>query len=97
MSKTLIPLATGLKKLCMSRSKYYDLRNPSSPRHDPNVPAAIPLGTGRSSPVALVEAEVDNYIAKLIERARSPEGAELAAARTAKAHSLVSARRGQPA
>ena len=70
MSRTIIPFAEGLRRMCMSRSKYYDLRNPSSPRYDSYLPRTIPLGTGRAAPVAFIEQEVDGYIDDLIERAR---------------------------
>ncbi len=71
-NQTLIPFAAGLKKLCMSKSKYYDLRSPRSSRHDPELPGTISLDSGEKSPVAFIEQEIECYIRTLIERARAP-------------------------
>lgn len=92
-TNNLIRLASFLARLHMARSTFYDRLNPSSPRHDPDLPRPIPLGSGKTSPVAFIEAEVDAYIGKLIERARSPEGEFLSSVRRGRGRELVAARR----
>ncbi|MBT9497255.1 MAG: hypothetical protein IV103_08280 [Zoogloea sp.] len=91
---TLIAFADGLRILCLGRTKYYTLTNPSSPSFDPDAPGTIPVGTAPNSPRVFVESEIDAYIDKLIDRARSDSAgqARQSQASAALARKMVAAR-----
>lgn len=91
---TLIAFADGLRILCLGRTKYYTLANPSSRNFDPDVPGTIPVGTAPNSPRVFVESEIDAYIDKLIDRARSDSAgqARQSQASAALARKMVAAR-----
>ncbi|MGL1834945.1 helix-turn-helix transcriptional regulator [Rhodocyclaceae bacterium SMB388] len=54
----------------LSRSTIYARMDPESEHFDPDFPRPIKLGNGKNPPVGWIEAEVDAYIALLIERSR---------------------------
>lgn len=67
---TLIRRREVERRLGVSRSTIYDKLSPASPRHDPNFPKPVSLGgCGRS--IGFVEAEVDEYIAALVDASRA--------------------------
>ena len=89
----LISKREGLKRLCTSNSSYHEHTNPESPTYDRDLPLTVPLGAARNSPVAFVEEEIEAYLAKLVERARSPVGEIAACGRKKKAQDLIAARK----
>lgn len=91
---TLIPFADGLCHMCIGRTKFYAMTDPSSPSYDPDVPGTIPVGTAPNSPRVFVEAELYGYINKLIDRARSDSAgrAKQSQASAALARKMVDAR-----
>ena len=91
---TLIPFADGLCHMCIGRTKFYAMTNPSSPSFDPDLPATIPVGSAPNSPRVFVESEIDAYIDKLINRARSESAgqARQSQASAALARKMVDAR-----
>jgi hypothetical protein len=91
---TLISFLDGLRRLHVGKTKYYTLTTPSSPSFDPDVPGTIPVGTAPNSPRVFVEAELDDYINKLIDRARSDSAgqARQSQASAALARKMVAAR-----
>lgn len=94
----LIPLRNGLLSLMRSKSSYYDAIRPNSPSFDPDLPRTIPMGSAPNSPRAFIESEIDEYLRKLVARARDAEGqATQAQAAQAHAHKLVTARRARRA
>lgn len=58
-------------KTGFSRSTIYARIDPASEHYDPEFPKPIKLGKGVNPPVGWIEAEVDTYLAHLIERSRS--------------------------
>lgn len=85
----LISLREGLNRLLRGKSNYYESIRPESPRHDPDLPLTVAVGSAPNSPRAFVEAEINEYLGKLVARARaSGDHAE----GTAHAKRLVAAR-----
>lgn len=91
----LISLREGLSRLLRGKSAYYDAIRPESPRHDPDLPLTVAVGSAPNSPRAFIAAEVDAYLEKLVIRARASKGA--AAKSQAHARKLVSARKSRRA
>lgn len=63
----ILRLTEVMARTGLGRSTLYDKWSEKSPRHDPAFPKPIPLG-GRA--VGVIEAELNNWIAAQVERAR---------------------------
>lgn len=67
---TLIPFRDGLAGIMRSRSSYYASLDPKSTSYDPDLPRTIPVGNAANSPRAFLAHEIDEYLSKLVARAR---------------------------
>ncbi len=90
----LIPLREGLNRLLRCKSSYYEAIRPESPRHDPDLPLTVAVGSAPNSPRAFVEVEIDEYLGKLVARARASGDHAVS---TAHAKRLVAARQSRRA
>lgn len=88
----LIPLREGLNRLLRCKSSYYEAIRPESPRHDPDLPLTVAVGSAPNSPRAFIQEEIDAYLEKAVARSRraSDAHATVAAGHAAK---LVAARK----
>lgn len=91
----LIPLREGLSRLLRGKSAYYDAIRPESPRHDPDLPLTVAVGSAPNSPRAFIAAEVDAYLEKVVCRARA--SVDVKAKAEAHARKLVSAHKSRRA
>ena len=78
---TIVPFAEGLRQICRGRTSYYQAIKPESPHYDPALPLTVPVGNAPNSPRAFVQAELDAYVAAVVNRARNEASDRLNAAK----------------
>ena len=61
-----LPFAS--QRLGLSKSAIRDRLDKDSPRHDVTFPRPISLGTGKNSPLAFIESEIDSWLTKQLEK-----------------------------